>query len=190
MAGKTEDAYQIHSTSNKLVPHTGTILGTTTTNQDNRVLLHIVAYAQRMLVVALPCVYPSSEHTFTWDVCPHQLSITQPHPSNLALTRVGLLGLRNSDLDADALHLRTVLQLGRGELAGRLRLAAATANLVVGGITGGAGAEAACCGGEDRRGRGDARCCNGSGPADGGGCEDGDRPGQLAEVVERHGGRN
>lgn len=53
MAGKTEDAYQIHSTSNKLVPHTGTILGTTTTNQDNRVLLHIVAYTQRTLVAML-----------------------------------------------------------------------------------------------------------------------------------------
>lgn len=98
---------------------------------------------------------------FTGDISPHQPSVAQSHPGDLAFTGVGLLGLGRSDLDADALHLRAVLQLGRGELAGGLGLAAAAADLVVGGIACGAGAEAAGCGGEDRgrRGRrdGDAR---------------------------------
>jgi hypothetical protein len=40
--------YQIHTTTNKGILYTRTILSTTTTNQNNTVLLDIVAYKNNL----------------------------------------------------------------------------------------------------------------------------------------------
>jgi len=68
-----------------VVPHTGTILGSAAAHEHDAVLLDVVALAG--------------------DVGRDHLAVGQAHTGSLALTRVGLLGLLDADLDADALEL-------------------------------------------------------------------------------------
>lgn len=106
------NTYQIHGTTNKVILHTRTILGTTTTNLHNTVLLDIV--------------------TLTGDNSCNDLAGTQTNTSSLALTRVRLLGLGNTSLQTHTLQRRVVFQ-GRGPTAASaLTLTAASADLVVG----------------------------------------------------------
>lgn len=95
-----------------MILNTRTILSTTTTNLNNTVLLNIV--------------------TLTRNDSSNDLSRTQPHTSNLALARIGLLGLSSTSLQTDTLQRRVILQ-GWGPTAARaLALPTASADLVVG----------------------------------------------------------
>lgn len=106
------ETYQITSTTNQVVLHTRTILGTTATNMHHTVLLDVVA--------------------LTGDNSCNDLAGTQTNTSNLTLAGVGLLGLGHTSLQTNTLQRRVVLQ-GWGSSAARaLALAAASADLVVG----------------------------------------------------------
>jgi len=62
--------------------------------------------------------------TLSWNICRHDPPRAQPHPARLALPRIRLLGFRDADFQADALHLRPVYKRWRGLFAERLRFAA------------------------------------------------------------------
>lgn len=79
---------QIQCAPHQLVPHTGTILRTPAPDQDHTVLLDVVALAG--------------------DVCCDGLSCGQAHTCRFPLTRVGFLGFRDADFDADAFALGVV----------------------------------------------------------------------------------
>lgn len=95
-----------------MVLHTRTILRPTTANLHNTVLLDIM--------------------TLAGDNSANNLARTQPDSGHLALTRIGLLGLGDTRLDADALQRGVVLQCWRAASARALTAAAAAADLVVG----------------------------------------------------------
>jgi hypothetical protein len=98
--------YQIHTTTNKGILHTRTILSTTTTNQNNTVLLDIVAY-ENNFVLAIPLFQSNCNNlTFTRDISRNNLPGTQAHTSNLPLTRVRLLRLGNTSLKTNTLKPR------------------------------------------------------------------------------------
>ena len=71
-----------------MILHTRAILRSATPNLDNAVLLNIM--------------------TLTGNNSTNDLAGTQPNSGNLALTRVRLLGLGDTRLDADALEGRVV----------------------------------------------------------------------------------
>lgn len=76
-----------------MVPHTGTILTAAAADEDDAVLLDVVALAR--------------------DVGGDVATVGETHTSGLALTRVGLLGAGDADLEADALEGGSV-DLGQG----------------------------------------------------------------------------
>jgi hypothetical protein len=107
------------------------------------------------------------KHTFTRNISRNNLPTAQPHPRNLPLARVRLLGLRGTHAQAHALHLRPVDERGRCGFARALLGSAAAQDLVVGCVEGGSGGERAagedgglresCRGGEEGTGcRGEA----------------------------------
>jgi hypothetical protein len=85
--------YQIQRSTDEMIPHTGTILTTSSAHQHHAVLLDVVALAG--------------------DIGGDRTSGRQPHTGGLALARVGLLGPRDADLEADSLPLRGK-DLGQG----------------------------------------------------------------------------
>ena len=95
-----------------MVLDTRTILSSATTHLNHTMLLNIVALAR--------------------NDSGNDLARTQAHTSNLALARVGLLGLCDTGLETHALQRRVVLQRRRPATPRALALAAATSNLVVG----------------------------------------------------------
>jgi len=103
--------YQIQRPPDKMVPHTGTVLTPAAAHQHDRVLLDVVP--------------------LSGDVGGDGPPRGEPDTGRLALARVGLLGPRDADLEADALALRGEdLREGRGDgVAGSLGFAAA---LVIG----------------------------------------------------------
>lgn len=103
---------QIQRTSDQLVSHTGTILRPAAPDQDHAVLLDVVALAR--------------------DVGRDGLAGSQAHTRRLSLARVGLLGPRDSDLDAHALALGVVAagQGRRDGVAGSAGFAAALGGTV------------------------------------------------------------
>lgn len=97
-----------------MISHTGTILRTSTSNQHNRMLLHIVS--------------------LSWNITVHNSSSTQANSGGLALSGIGLLWLCDSDFQAHALELWCVGcgHSRRGLLTRALGLAAAIGDLVEG----------------------------------------------------------
>jgi len=73
-----------------------------------------------------PSLPPNSKlhHTFTRYIRRYHLARTQPHPRNLALPRIRLLGLRRADLQTYAFELRPVLELWAAQFARALGAAA------------------------------------------------------------------
>jgi hypothetical protein len=108
-----------------MVPHTRTILGAPTTHQDDAVLLDVVALAG--------------------DVGGNDGSRGQPDTSDLALTRIGLLGLDDTDTQAHTLHGGSfgVGQSGRDGVASALALSCAAQDLHERGVSGGCRGECA-----------------------------------------------
>jgi hypothetical protein len=107
--------YQIQCASDQVVLHTGAILRTASSHHNDRMLLHVVTCA----LVSRLCSQPHTwlRRTFTGNVGGDDLPCAQTHPGNLALARVGLLGLGCADLQAHALQLRPVPQLRRSQLS-------------------------------------------------------------------------
>lgn len=93
-----------------MVAHAGAVLAAAAADEDDGVLLDVVALAG--------------------DVGGDHAARGQAHTGGLALARVGLLGARDADLEADALLLRAprVRERGGHGVAGALRLAAALRN--------------------------------------------------------------
>lgn len=89
-----------------MVADTGAVLGAAAADEDDAVLLDVVALSR--------------------DVGGDHAAGGQADTGRLALARVGLLGLDDADLEADALLLRAVGvgQRGRDGVARPLRLAA------------------------------------------------------------------
>lgn len=144
-----------------MVLHTRTILRPTTANLHNTVLLNIM--------------------TLTGNNSTDNLAGTQPNSGHLALTRIRLLGLGDTRLDADALEGRVVLQCWGAATARALAAAAAAADLVVGCADDGGAGELA---GEGRLGAedwgegevgGDWGGCGCGCAAEGAGCEGAER---------------
>lgn len=104
------NATQIQRTTHQLVPHTGTILGTSTTHKHDTVLLDVVALAG--------------------DVRRDGLARSQAHTCSFSFSRVGLLGSCNTDFDADAFALG-VLVVGQGGGDGMASSAIFTAALML-----------------------------------------------------------
>lgn len=100
--------YQVERATNQVVPHTGTILTASTTNEHNAVLLNVVA--------------------LTGNVSRNHTSCRQSHTRRFSLARVRLLGPRDSDLEADSL-LERGLSLGKGWRHGVSRLLSFSAAL-------------------------------------------------------------
>ena len=107
--------YQIQRAPDQMVLHTGAILRTPSSHHDDRMLLNVVTCA----LVSRLCPQPHTglRRTFAGDVCGDDLPRAQTHPGDLALARVGLLGLGGADLQAHALQLRAVRQLRRSQLS-------------------------------------------------------------------------
>jgi hypothetical protein len=76
--------------------------------------------------VAISTRQPTTERprTLAGNVRRHLAPVAQPHARDLALARVGLLGLDDADLDAHALHLRASDHERRHAPPRRLRLTA------------------------------------------------------------------
>lgn len=89
-----------------MIPHTGTILTTSTSDEHHTVLLNVVA--------------------LSGDIRRDLSTGAQTHTRRLTLAGIGLLGPRNAHLEAHALLLRTlrVGQSGRCMMAGALACAA------------------------------------------------------------------
>ena len=77
----------IQRTTNDVIAHTGKVLYTTTTNQNDRVLLQVVAFSR--------------------DVGVDFLLVCQTYTGNLTHCRIRLLGSCRIDTNADATTLRT-----------------------------------------------------------------------------------
>lgn len=91
-----------------MVLNTGTILGSTSTDENHTVLLNIVTYTPQPLLAQSPITMTIDTRegpTFTRNIRRHYLPTAQPYSCSLPLTGVGLLGLRNTRLQADTLHL-------------------------------------------------------------------------------------
>jgi hypothetical protein len=102
--------------------------------------------------VLSPIPPKSQERTFTRNIRRNNPPTAQPDPRNLPLARVGLLGLRSPDPQANALHLWPVDERGRCRLSRCLLGPAAAQDLIVGCIESGCGGE--CAAGEDSGGGG------------------------------------
>lgn len=120
-----------------MVLDTGTILSTSATDLNNTVLLDVVTYNRAISLQSLNQttvavqVESQSIHTFTRNDRSNNLASTQPHTSNLTLSRVGLLGLRNTSLQTHTLERWVILQR-RGTTPARLLTnSAALTDLVV-----------------------------------------------------------
>lgn len=116
-----------------MVPHTRTILRSSAADQDHAVLLDVVALAG--------------------DVGRNDSARRELDTGRLSLARVGLLGLDDTDTQADALEGRAVCvgQGGRDGVASALALAAAAEHLVDGGRAGGCCGKWRCCSRQDGR---------------------------------------
>jgi len=79
---------QIQSSSNKMIPHTRTILCTSTSHQHNTMLLNIVSLAR--------------------NIRRNNSSSGKLHTSGFSLTRVGLLGSNNTNTETDTLQSGTI----------------------------------------------------------------------------------
>lgn len=119
------ETYQIHRTTDKGILHTRTILGTSTTNLDNTVLLNVVACKLELTNVFPPRdpryqlesiptpMISTPKLTFTRNVGSDNLARTQANSCNLTFTRVRLLGLGHTSLNTDTLKTRRALQRRR-----------------------------------------------------------------------------
>lgn len=105
------DTAQIQCSSDKMVLDSGTILGSTTADEDDTVLLDVVAFTRNI----------SRNHTST----------TQSHSGSLSLSRIRLLRLRNTRLETHALQLRPVVQRRRSSLTRGLRHTTSLSDLIV-----------------------------------------------------------
>ena len=107
--------YQIQRASDQMVLDTGAILRSPSSHHDDRMLLNVVTCAP----VSRLCSQPHTwlRRTFAGDVGGDDLACAQTHPGNLALARIGLLGLSGADLETHALQLRSVRQLRRSQLS-------------------------------------------------------------------------
>lgn len=77
--------HQIHSTSDQMIPHTRTILTSSPSHQNHRVLLHIMPLSRNIARNHSPC--------------------TQTYSRCFSFCRIGFLGLCDSDFEADSLQL-------------------------------------------------------------------------------------
>lgn len=107
--------YQVQRASDQMVLHTGAILRSPSSHHDDRMLLDVVTCALVSRLRSQPHTW--LRRTFAGDVGGNDLPCAQTHPGNLALARVGLLGLGCADLQAHALQLRPVRQLRRSQLS-------------------------------------------------------------------------
>ena len=85
---KRKKTHQIQRTPNEMIPHTGTILAAAAADEDDAVLLDIVALSR--------------------DVGGDHAAAGQPHTRRLALPGVRLLRLRDPDFQTYPLLMRTV----------------------------------------------------------------------------------
>lgn len=155
-----------------MILDTRTILGSAAADMDNTVLLDIVTCKQTKIsktnsrslsAKTKTKTGPGNNkrtgkkrsHTFTRDNRTNNLPRTQPHTSRLPLTRVGLLGLRDTSLETHALHSWVIRERRRPRAAGALSGADTATYLVEGGASnGGTGELATGSGGEGEGGRG------------------------------------
>lgn len=127
--------------------------------------------------------------TFSWYICCNDLAAAQPHPSNLPLSRIGLLWFRRADLQAYALHFWPVVKRWRPSFTRGSVISAFVDHLVQCHLrTARGGGEAA-----DREADGRAIVGNGRGSGwarreNRGPLEEG-RPGEPPYNVESHCGR-
>lgn len=75
--------YEIESSANQVIPHTGAILTASTAHEHDAMLLDIVALAR--------------------DIGRHYSSRRQTHTRCFSLARIGFLGSRDSDFEAHSL---------------------------------------------------------------------------------------
>lgn len=156
--------YQVHSTTNQVILHTRTILSSAATNKNHTVLLDIVTYTKSAFHSFLSYLPPTPTkpqgkkkkkiHTLTRNVSRNNLATTQPNSRRLPLPRVRLLRLRNTSLQANALHLRPVHQRRRPRSPRALRNSASTTDLVACGLAERGGGELAA-----EKGGGACWCC-------------------------------
>jgi hypothetical protein len=93
---RREVTHQVQRAPDQMIPHTGTVLTASATHQHHAMLLDVVALSR--------------------DVRRDGPARAQPDTSRLALARVGLLGARDADFEADALALRGEdFREGRGD---------------------------------------------------------------------------
>jgi hypothetical protein len=151
-----------------MVLNTRAILGSTSTDENHTVLLNIVTYTLLAQSPIELTIDTRKNPTFTGNIRRHYLPTAQSYSCSLPLTGVGLLGLRDTRLQADALHLRSTDERGGARAARSLRYTASATDLVVGCLAEGRGGEMT----------GDRACACASCCCDGGGCaEDGLKPG-------------
>lgn len=107
MNRKNQKTHQVQGPPDQVVPHAGAVLAAAAADEDDAVLLDVVALAG--------------------DVGRDDAAAREAHAGRLALARVGLLGPRDADLEAHALELGGAdLREGRGDgVARALGLAAA-----------------------------------------------------------------
>src|SRR5690606_30832900 len=91
-------AGRIETAAHRVVTHTGKILDATAADQNDRVLLQVVAFAT--------------------DIADHLETVGKAHLGDLAQSRIRLLRSRCVDARAHASTLRAVLQRGRSALVG------------------------------------------------------------------------
>lgn len=94
MDGADARTYQIHSPSNQMVSHTRTILTPTASDQNHRMLLHIMS--------------------LSGDITRHHPPRAQPHSCRFPFCRIGFLGLGKADFEADPFQFRGVDIAERG----------------------------------------------------------------------------
>lgn len=105
---------QIHGPSHQMVSHTGTILTPASANQHDTVLLHVM--------------------TLSWNIRCDDSASTETYTCGFALGRIRLLGLCDTNLEADTLQLCGVngRECRGNGVAGTLRFAAPLCILVAG----------------------------------------------------------
>lgn len=148
-----------------MVFNTRAILGSTSTDENHTVLLNIVAYTLLAKSPIELTIDTRKNPTFTGNISRHYLPAAQPYSCSLPLTRVGLLGLRDTRLQADALHLGSTDERGRSRATRSLRYSASATNLVIGRLAEGGGGEMT---GDRACACGTCCCCDGGGCAEDG----------------------
>lgn len=122
-----------------MIFHARTILGASTTDQHDGMLLYIMAYHHHRRHHQSPAYTKKLTkhihiHTFTGNIRSDDFIITQAHPRDLPISRIGFLGVHDRDLETYGLHARFPGRGhgGRNWLARGLRVSRTTDYLVEG----------------------------------------------------------